>query len=158
MAMIEINIPGWKSLQLEHLVCDVNGTLAMDGKLLDGLVKVLTDLKSKINIHLITADTHGQQVIIDRQLNVQAKRLTPGDEPFQKARFVESLGADGVVAIGQGANDADMLYTAALGICVLSREGCAVSALLNADLVTADIFSALDLLNHPLRIVATLRK
>jgi P-type E1-E2 ATPase len=156
--MIEINVPGWKSLQLEHLVCDVNGTLAMDGKLLDGLVKEIAGLRSKINVHLITADTHGQQIIIDKQLNLQAKRLTPGDESYQKARFVESLGADGVVAIGQGANDAEMLYTAALGICVLSREGCAASALLNADIITPDIFAAVDLLNHPLRIVATLRK
>lgn len=35
--MIEINIPGRAAYQLEHLVCDVNGTLALDGVLLDGV-------------------------------------------------------------------------------------------------------------------------
>ena len=62
------------------------------------------------------------------------------------------------MAIGQGANDAEMLKAAGLGICVLSVEGTAVEALLAADLVTANIFDALELLEKPLRIVASLRK
>ncbi len=71
--------------------------------------------------------------------------------------FVQRLGADAVAAIGQGANDAGMLQTAALGICVLSLEGAAVEALLAADLVTPDIFAALDLFEKPMRIIASLR-
>jgi soluble P-type ATPase len=63
-----------------------------------------------------------------------------------------------VVAIGQGANDAGMLREAGLGICVLSPEGTAVETLMNADLVASSIFEALELLEKPLRIVATLRK
>jgi soluble P-type ATPase len=51
-----------------------------------------------------------------------------------------------------------MLQAAALGICVLSAEGAAVETLLRADLVVPDIFAALELLERPLRIVATLRK
>ena len=34
--MIELNIPGRGLIQLKHLVSDVNGTLALDGQLLDG--------------------------------------------------------------------------------------------------------------------------
>ncbi len=156
--MIEINIPGWKALALEHLLCDVNGTLALDGKLLEGMVEELTELRKKISVHLITADTHGQQNIISQQLNLPAERIIPGRESHQKAEFTRKLGAEHVVAIGQGANDAEMLKTAALGICILSKEGCAATALLNSDIIAPDIFTALDLLNHPLRIVATLRK
>jgi P-type E1-E2 ATPase len=156
--MIEINVPGWKALELEHLICDVNGTLAIDGKLLEGLVKEITELRKKISVHLITADTHGQQNIISQQLNLPAELLTPGKESYQKAEFTRQMGAEHVVAIGQGANDAEMLKTAALGICVLSKEGCSANALLNSDIITPDIYTALDLLNHPLRIVATLRQ
>jgi hypothetical protein len=32
--MIRINIPGFRDLQLVHLVLDYNGTLAVDGKVL----------------------------------------------------------------------------------------------------------------------------
>jgi soluble P-type ATPase len=51
-----------------------------------------------------------------------------------------------------------MLKEAALGICVLSPEGVALEALLAADLVVPDIFTALELLEKPIRIVATLRQ
>jgi len=84
-------------------------------------------------------------------------RLQPGDEPAQKARFVQQLGPAGVAAVGQGANDAAMLKAAALGIAVLSPEGLAVSTLLAADVVMPDILSALALFEHPVRLVATLR-
>ena len=156
--MIELRIPGRGGFELEHLVCDVNGTLAVDGKLFEGLVRTLTGLRDRLELHLLTADTHGRQGIIDQQLNLQAVRLQPGDEALQKAAYVRNLGAQSVVAIGQGANDAGMLQEAALGICVLSAEGVAVETLLAADLVVPDIFAALELLEKPLRIVATLRK
>jgi P-type E1-E2 ATPase len=156
--MIELNIPGRGTLQLEHLVSDVNGTLAIDGQLLDGVARAIRDLRDRLEVHLLTADTHGRQYLIDRQLGLQAIRIQPGDEASQKAAYVRELGAQHVVAIGQGANDAIMLKEAALGICVLSAEGTAVETLLAADLVAPDIFTALELLDKPLRIVASLRK
>lgn len=156
--MIELNIPGRGILQLEHLVCDVNGTLAVDGQLLEGLPRLIRNLRDRLTIHLITADTHGRQFLIDQQLGLQAVRLQPGDEASQKAEYVRRLGAGSVVALGQGANDAAMLKEAGLGICVLSREAACVEALLAADLLAPDIFGALELLEKPLRIVASLRR
>ena len=156
--MIELDIPGRGILQLRHLVLDVNGTIALDGQLLDGMKKRLSTLKDRLEIHLLTADTHGHQAEIDRQLGLQAVRIAPGDESARKAEYVRRLGAEGVAAIGQGANDAGMLAAAGLGICVLSPEGTAVESLLAADLVTPDISAALDLFDKPLRIVASLRK
>ena len=137
---------------------DVNGTLALDGQLFDGLVRPLSAMRDRLSLHLLTADTHGRQAVIDRQLNLSAVRILPGDEALQKAEYVRRLGAQHVVAIGQGANDAAMLKEAALGICVLSQEGAAMETLLAADLVAPDIFAALELLEKPLRIVASLRK
>lgn len=156
--MIELTIPGRGPLHIKHLVTDVNGTLAVDGILIDGLVKRIVSLRDRLEIHMLTADTHGRQVNIDEQLNLKATRVQPGKEATQKAEFVRSLGAETVVAIGQGANDAEMLKTAVLGICVMSQEGVAVETLVSADIVVPNIFAALDLLEKPLRIIASLRK
>jgi len=156
--MIELNIPGREILKLEHLVSDVNGTLALDGQLLDGLASALLNLRDRLTIHLLTADTHGRQNLLDQQLGLQAVRVRPGDEAGQKEAYVRQLGAESVIALGQGANDAAMLKAAGLGICVHSREGVAVETLLAADLLAPDIFAALELLEKPLRIVASLRK
>ncbi len=156
--MIELNIPGRGGLQLEHLVCDVNGTLAVNGRLIDGLVRQLTMLQDRLTLHLVTADTHRRQTVIDRQLNLQAVRVQSGEEQLQKAEFVRSLGAERVIAIGQGANDAEMLKAAALGIGVLSPEGLAVETMMAADILVPDVYTALELIEKPLRIVASLRK
>ncbi len=156
--MIELNIPGRGTIKIEHLVCDVNGTLAVDGQLLEGLVRILTSLRDRVTLHLLTADTHGRQQTIDQQLNIQAVRVKQGDEAHQKATYVEKLGPERVVAIGQGANDAAMLKAAAIGISILSSEGAARETLLAADLIMPDIFAALELFEKPLRMVATLRR
>jgi P-type E1-E2 ATPase len=156
--MIELNIPGRGLVQLHHLVCDVNGTLAVDGQLPEGVKLGLSTLRDRLTLHLLTTDTHGKQETIDRQLNIKAVRIQPGNEVTQKAKYVQQLGAETVVAIGQGANDAGMLRAAGLGICVLSAEGTAVETLLGADLIAANISDALEMLEKPLRIVATLRK
>lgn len=156
--MIELIIPGRGNLNIEHLVMDVNGTLALDGVLLEGVAKRIGALRDRLEIHLLTADTHGRQVIIDQLLNLQAMRIRGGREAEQKAEYVRRLGADRVAAIGQGANDALMLREAALGLCVLSLEGLATETLAAADLLMPDILSALDLFDKPLRLIASLRK
>ena len=156
--MIELNIPGRGLIQLQHLVSDVNGTLAVDGQLPEGVKQRLSTLCDRLTLHLLTANTHGKQDTIDQQLNLKAVHTHPGNEAEQKANYVQKLGGGMSVAIGQGANDAGMLRIAALGICVFSPEGTAVETLQAADLVVANVNEALDLLDKPLRIVATLRK
>ena len=156
--MIELNIPGRGLVQLKHLVCDVSGTLTVDGQLPERVKYALNALRDRLTVHIITADTYGRQDLIDRQLNLRAFHIQPGMEKEQKEQYVRQLGAEAVAAIGQGANDAGMLQAAALGICVLSAEGTAVETLLGADMVVASIYEALELLEKPLRIVATLRQ
>ncbi len=156
--MIELTIPGRGELRIEHIVTDVNGTLAVDGILPEGLARRIGALRDRLTIHLLTADTHGRQAVIDQQLNLTAVRIKGGNEAQQKADYVKNLGANSVIAIGQGANDAAMLKEAALSICVMSKEGVAVETLLAADLLVPDIFAALDLFDKPLRLIASLRK
>lgn len=156
--MIELTIPGRGLMRLEHLVSDVNGTLAFDGQLIDGVADGLLAIADRLTVHLLTADTLGRQKSIDAQLGLTAVRVPPGGEAETKAAYVRNLGADRVVAIGQGANDARMLREAGLGIAVLSAEGLASAALSAADLLVPDILTGLDLLRHPMRLVASLRQ
>lgn len=156
--MITFNIPGLGDYNLAHLVMDVNGTLAVDGQLIDGVAARIASLRDQLTIHLLTADTHGRQAYIDQQLDLTAIRIKPGGESLQKADYVRKLGNDQVAAIGQGANDAEMLASAQLGICVMSAEGVARETLLASDLVAPTILSALELLEKPMRIVASLRR
>ncbi len=156
--MIRLTIPGRGDIQLQHAVFDVNGTLAVDGVLIDGVVERLNRLREQLQIHLITADTHGRQAEIDAQLGLTAHRMQPNHERQQKAALVSELDRHTTVAIGNGNNDVWMLEAAAIGIAVLGREGLSAEAMRAADVVTPSILDALDLLLNPARLVATLRR
>jgi P-type E1-E2 ATPase len=156
--MFEINIPSRGLLRLQYLVLDVNGTIALDGKLLPGVASRLDRLRTILETLLVSADTQGTLSNLAADLKVKAKRLDSGDEAEQKRSIVEQLGAEGVVAVGNGANDALMLRRARLGIAVMAHEGLASECLIASDLIVPSIESALDLLLFPLRLLATLRK
>lgn len=159
---MKISIPGRGSYDLQHLVLDVNGTVACGGRLIEGVRQRLHALRSSgWQVHWITADTRGRQTALDEELGWPARRISaaaPGSEAAEKASFVRSLGAEAVVAIGNGSNDLAMLHQAGLGIAVLGPEGLALDTLTAADLVAPDILAALDLLRDPDRLVATLRR
>ncbi|MDY7078074.1 MAG: HAD family hydrolase [Chloroflexota bacterium] len=156
--MVEIKIPGRGVYCLGHLVLDVNGTIAMDGQLIEGVSRRLAELGRSIEVHMLTADTRGRQQAIDAQLGMEATRIMPKNEAVQKADFVRELGGETVCAVGNGANDALMLREARLAIGVLGEEGLAVETLNAADVVVPHVNTALDLLLDPLRLVATLRR
>jgi P-type E1-E2 ATPase len=155
---IHVDLPGRGVCKLEHLLLDLNGTVALDGEIIPGVPERLAELSGDLTAYLITADTHGRAMEIGERLAARLYRIAPGDEAGQKRALVERLGPEQVVAIGNGANDAGMLAAAALGIAVLGHEGLAIVALRAADVAVGRIEDALDLLLHPPRLVATLRR
>ncbi len=156
--MLPISIPDYRDITLQHLVLDMNGTLARDGVLLPGVKALLDQIKPHLDIHLITADTHGGGREAARELGIRFHKMAPGPGGPQKLALVQKLGPENVVAIGNGINDALMLEAAALGVAVTGIEGTAIAAIQAADIYTPNIHDALALLLHPDRIRATLRR
>ena len=150
-------ISGFADLTLSHLVLDYNGTLALDGSPLEDVREAVDALADSLQIHVVTADTFGRAAEALEGWPVYLSILESGEEAQQKELYVQSLGAEEVVAVGNGRNDGRMLSVAALGIGVLGPEGAASTTLLSADVVTRDIQSALSLLCHTDRLRATLR-
>ena len=152
-----IDIPGNKSLTLSNLVLDYNGTLAIDGSLIPGVEERLNQLAENLAIYVVTADTFGKAAEKLQNINCKLTVLGKGNQQQQKAGFIKKLGAQQVAAIGNGLNDALMLETAVLGVAVIQQEGASVTTLQKADVVFNNINDALDLLQNPLRLKATLR-
>jgi soluble P-type ATPase len=156
--MLSISIPGFSNLRLVDLVCDFNGTLAQDGRLLPGVGQLLGALAADLRVHVVTADTHGGAARELQGLPVSVDVIAPVNQAAAKRAFVERLGASGVVALGNGRNDREMLAVAAVGIVVMQGEGAAPETLASADVVVSSAVDALELLRHPQRLVATLRE
>lgn len=155
--MITIDIPGYKKLELSHLVLDYNGTLAVDGQLVPGVAPCLNALAESLKIHVLTADTFGKAKAGLQDIRCELSILSIKNQDQGKLDYVNALGAASTVCIGNGRNDRLMLQAAAFGIAVILEEGIAVETLKDADVVCTGILSALALLSNPLRLVATLR-
>jgi P-type E1-E2 ATPase len=155
--MLQIEIPGRGALALTHLVIDMNGTIAFDGEPDPDVLTIVSLLAERLEVVVVTADTQGSAANLEEVSGLQVHILTQGEEASQKAELVRSLGATGVVAIGNGANDVGMLAEAAVGIVVIGGEGAAAAAVAAADVLTHDVRHALGLLASPSRLIATLR-
>jgi soluble P-type ATPase len=156
-SVIEVNIPGKRIYRFENLVLDLNGTITLDGTLIEGVTERLQILGRKLHIFIITADTLGKGQQLADDLKLEMKKLTPGNEHIQKRDAVRDAGSEQTIAVGNGANDALMLREAALGICVAGPEGTSGDAVRECDLLVTDINAALDVLIKPERLIATLR-
>ncbi|MBC2728462.1 ATPase P [Desulfosporosinus sp.] len=154
--MIQVSIPGRGTMNLEVLVLDYNGTLALDGKMFESVKESLRRLSPFLEIHILTSDTYGTVVQQCEGLPVQVNVLKSTEHVKEKADYVLQFDRE-VVAIGNGANDQLMLQHAHLGIAVIGLEGASTQALLSADLIVHNIENALGLLIETQRLKATLR-
>jgi len=156
--MLAIEIPDFKKIEAEHLVLDFNGTLAIDGKLIDGVKPLLEKLSQFLTIHVLTADTFGTSKEELSDMKCKLVILEPDLQDVQKEEYIVELGESRVIAIGNGKNDFLMLEKAVLSITVIQEEGSYAKLLTVSDLVCRNIFDALNLILNPKRLVATLRK
>jgi P-type E1-E2 ATPase len=152
---LRVDIPGRGSLELEHLVLDLNGTLTDRGRLISGVESRLQDLAAAIELHLLSADTFGTLHETGATLGIEARTVASGD---QKLAVVRELGPGRCIVVGNGVNDALALEAAALGIAVVGAEGASGAAIRAADIVCRSIVEALDLLLDPRVLAATLRR
>ncbi|SIN69669.1 Soluble P-type ATPase [Sulfurivirga caldicuralii] len=156
--MIEIEIPGTGALTIEHVLCDYNGTLAVNGDLIEDIALRLQTLAAQVAVHVVTADTYGSVERALAGLPVQVHVL-PSDHPQDRGKLdlLHELNPLHTAALGNGRNDRLMLRAAVLGIGVIDAEGACFETLEAADMVVRSASEALDLLIHPKRLVAGLR-
>jgi soluble P-type ATPase len=155
--MVNVDIPGFGTVSIKHLVSDFTGTLSEDGRLCNGVQERLNELSQNLQIHILTADTFG--VARDELGNVNCTMhiLEGTNHDVQKEQYVQKLGVDNVFALGNGNNDRNMLKAARVGVAICLIEGCATDCIASADVLVTSITDGLDLLLHPKRLKATLR-
>lgn len=155
--MLEIELPNKEKICLKYLVSDFTGTLSVDGILVSGVKENLNEIAKFLEIHILTADTFKKAKQALEGINAKVVILNPGDEDIQKEKYIEQLGKQWVIALGNGRNDKRMLKEAKIGIAIMLEEGCAVETLLNADIIVKSVLDALDLILNPKRLIAILR-
>lgn len=155
--MIRIEIPGTGHVDIENVMFDFNGTIAADGRLLDGVGAAMNRLAKRLEFHVVTADTFGSVRAQLGGVETQVVLISNQDQDRKKLDALNLIGADTTMAVGNGVNDALMLKHAKLGVAVLGEEGMALQALMSADVMIRDILDLFAFFENPKRLSATLR-
>jgi soluble P-type ATPase len=154
---MKFTIPGQPGLDIQHVVFDYNGTLAVDGLLLPDVAEQINRFAPQLTFHVITADTYGTVARALDGVACTVHVISNGQQDASKLQYIEQLGKDNVLAVGNGNNDKLMLQAAALGIALIQAEGASVQAVMAADVVCTSVLDVFGYLATPNRLVATLR-
>ena len=76
------------------VLLDLNGTIATDGKIKEGVKERLAILKEKAEIYILSADTFGTLNDIAKSLNVKGMKVDRekyGSEKIAKLKILEEL-------------------------------------------------------------------
>lgn len=150
-------IPGLGELDIEYIIFDYNGTIAVDGKLIEGLAEKIQRLTRDYSVYILTADTFGTVEAECEDLDVTVKTINSEDVSTYKRKVVESLGDKNAICVGNGYNDIEMFKVAGISICTIQNEGASGKLFLYSDIVTKSIEDAIDIIMSPNKIKATLR-
>jgi len=156
--MLTLAVPGDKTYSFSHIVFDFNGTIAFDGIVLPAFLSAIPWLSLHLEVHVITADTFGSvhQQLSGLPCTIHIIQSTGQTEA--KQRYLRHLHPAQVIAVGNGYNDALMLQEAELGFALCGMEGLAAITAQNADIIVPSLEALTGLLQHPRRLIATLRR
>lgn len=153
--MLTIDIPGREPLEIESLVLDYNGTVAVDGKLPPSLKSRIEDLAKDVRIYLLTADTYGTAHEQCAALPLVVKTFPKEGAGEHKAEIVRALPR--ACCFGNGFNDIEMFKVADFAVAIIESEGMCAGLARHADVLVRSAEDAFDLLLKPNRLRATLR-
>ena len=152
-----IKIPGRETVTIKNIIFDYNGTIAIDGQLIEGVAKAINELSSDFDFHVITADTFGS---VNNELNDVNCTLIIVPEENQdliKLEHLIKLGKETTLCVGNGRNDKLILKESVVGITVIQDEGASTDTLMASDIICKSIMDVFEFLKKPDRLKATLR-
>lgn len=152
-----LDIPGRDQLQISNVILDFNGTIAIDGRLIEGVKEKINSLSSEFSFYVVTADTYGTVAKELGDVNCKIINLSQSVEFNNKLDVLMSLGKNETLCVGNGFNDRVVLKECVLGISLLQEEGLNIEALMASDFVCKSILDLFSCLETPNRIKATLR-
>lgn len=155
--MLIYHIPGMGKIEIENVVFDYNGTIAVDGKLIDDVKELILKLKEYANIYILTADTYGTVEKECADLGVEVKTFLKDMASLSKKEIVESLGPEKTICVGNGFNDIEMFKICKISIAIIEGEGCSGKLISHSDIVSKSIKEAIEIILNENKMKATLR-
>ena len=155
--MLLYEIPGRDNIKIENIVFDYNGTIAVDGKLIEGVMELINSLAEYANIYILTADTYGTVEKECMGINGEILTFPKENAGVSKKKIVKKLGGERTLCLGNGYNDIPMFEESVLSIGIIEGEGASGKLLSKSDIVVSNIIQGINIILNQNMIKATLR-
>jgi soluble P-type ATPase len=153
---MKYDISGVGIIEINTIVLDLNGTLSVMGKIVEGVVERIAVLKKLgINVILFTGDQRGNAADFCKELGIEFRKASNSAE---KEKLFLELDSNTTAAIGNARIDIGKFKHAALSIATLQAEGIHAGILSYVDIIVPCINNALDLFIDADALKATMRK
>ena len=152
-----VKIPGRKTVEIKNVLFDYNGTIAIDGQLIEGVAKSINELSADFNFHVITADTFGSVNNELKDVTCTVIKIPEQNQDQTKFEYLLKLGKETTLCVGNGKNDKLILKESVVGIAVIQDEGTSTDTLIASDIICKSIMDVFEFLKKPDRLKATLR-
>lgn len=152
-----IEIPGRQTFDIQHIIFDYNGTIALDGKVMSDVKLKIQQLAGLVNFHVVTADTYGTAERELQGIPCTVINLANSPDFSSKVEYLNFLGSQNTLSVGNGFNDKELLKQSRIGVALIQDEGLCVETLIAADIVCKSVMDVFAYIEKPNRLKATLR-
>ncbi|MBD3280105.1 HAD family hydrolase [Candidatus Dojkabacteria bacterium] len=150
------NPKGVGEIELNNIILDLNGTLAVNGSIAEGVKERLTKLRELgYQIILFTGDQRGNAAELTSDLGISFKKASTSEE---KEALTKEMDVEKTVAIGNARIDIGTFRDTKVRIATIQAEGIHTGILEYVDILVPSINDALDLLINKNSFEATMRK
>lgn len=151
-----IEIPRGETIEINTIVLDLNGTLSVNGVVLNETKALIEKLKKlKYRIVLISGDIRGNAKQISEELKIE---LFLGTTSIDKAKQMKQFNKETTASIGNARIDIGTFENSKLSISTLQSEGIHTGILKYVDIVVPSIEDALKLFINTKSLAGTLRE
>ena len=151
-----IEIPRGETIEINTIVLDLNGTLSVNGIVLNETKALIEKLKKlRYRIVLISGDIRGNAKQISEELKIE---LFLGTTSIDKAKQMKQFNKENTASIGNARIDIGTFENSKLSIATLQSEGIHTGILKYVDIVVPSIEDALKLFINTKSLAGTLRE
>lgn len=149
------NIPEVGEIEIDTIVLDLNGTLSVNGQVVDGAKERLSALRQMgFEVILFTGDQRGTAGDLCSDLGIKFHKAVTSKE---KEELFLKLDVEKTAAIGNARIDNGTFKHAKISVATLQAEGIHTGILQYVDVIVPSINDALDLFIDKNSLCATMR-
>ena len=147
--------PNKEIINIENIILDLNGTLAVNGQVSEKAKQLVVELKQLgYKLVLISGDIRGNAKNVAEELDLD---LYLGTNSSEKAKQMQRFDKEKTAAIGNARIDIGTFENAKISIATLQSEGIHSGIINYVDLIVPSIEDALNLFIDVKSLEATLR-